>query len=256
MSATATLSTLGFILIAMVLSLWLKLKLERDILIATIRAGIQLMAVGYVLQLIFAADQWYYILGMILLSITVAARNSASRGAGIPWIFTRVFVTIATVCGFTLGMMLLLDMIEPRPQTLIPLSGMLVGNSMVVSSLLLNRMKENAETMKEEIWVALSLGATGAQASRRATHRAIRAGMIPMIDSMKTVGLVQLPGMMTGLILAGTSPVEAVRYQLLVMFSFTASSALVSILLGLMVYPTLFNSAHQFVGWQQTEGDK
>ncbi|GGA53961.1 UPF0014 membrane protein YjkA [Kroppenstedtia guangzhouensis] len=256
MSTTATVATLGFIVIAMALSLWLKLKLEREILIATVRAAIQLMAIGYVLQLIFDADRWYFVLGMIFLSILVASRNSASRGVGIPWIFIRVFVTIATVSGLTLGMMLGLNMIEPRPQEMIPISGMLVGNAMVVSSLLLNRMKENAETMKEEILVALSLGATGAQASRRATHRAIRSGMIPIIDSMKTVGLVQLPGMMTGLILAGTSPVEAVRYQLLVMFSFTASSALVSILLGLMVYPTLFNSAHQFVGWKQRMEDR
>ncbi len=91
--------------------------------------------------------------------------------------------------------------------------------------------------MREEILVALSLGATGAQASRRATYRAIRAGMIPKIDSLKTVGLVQLPGMMTGLIIAGTSPLIAVRYQLLIMYSITASSALVSIILGMLVRP-------------------
>jgi putative ABC transport system permease protein len=104
--------------------------------------------------------------------------------------------------------------------------------------------------MREEILVALSLGATSRQASERLTREAIRAGMIPIIDSMKTVGLVQLPGMMTGLIIAGTSPIEAVRYQLLIMFSFTAASALTSIILGFLVYPTLFTRAHQYIGWK------
>lgn len=254
MSVTATSATLAFILIAIMLSLWLRLKLERDILIGTVRAAIQLTAIGYVLQFIFDSRSWIFMVLIILVAIVVAARNSADRGKGIPRIFWRVFVTIALVTGFTLGMMVLLHMVEPRPQTLIPISGMAVGNAMVVSSLLLNRLKENAESMREEILVALSLGATAAQASRRALTQAIRSGMIPIIDSLKTVGLVQLPGMMTGLIIAGTSPVEAVRYQLLIMFSFTASSALVSILLGMMVYPTLFNAAQQYVGWGNSRG--
>jgi putative ABC transport system permease protein len=136
---------------------------------------------------------------------------------------------------------------------LIPVSGMVIGNSMVVSSLLLNRMKELSESMREEILVSLSLGASSRQASSHLLKRAIRSGMIPTIDSLKTVGLVQLPGMMTGLIIAGANPIEAVRYQLLIMFSFTASSALTSILLGFLVYPTLFTPAHQWIGWREPD---
>ncbi|OYD06499.1 ABC transporter permease [Paludifilum halophilum] len=249
MTNFATIATVGFVFIAMGISLWQKLNLEKDLLVATVRAAIQLTLVGYLLQFIFDADRWLYILLMITVSVLVASRNSASRGKGIPWIYLRVFVTIATVAGFTLTMMVTMNMIDPDPQTLIPISGMVVGNGMVVSSLLLNRMKEYAESMREEILVALSLGANRSQASRRMTTQAIKAGMIPMIDSTKTVGLVQLPGMMTGLIIAGTPPVEAVRYQLLIMFSFISSSALISILLGFLVYPTLFNKDHQFLGW-------
>jgi putative ABC transport system permease protein len=250
MSVWATTATLVFILIAMIISLWLRLGLEKDLLIGTIRASVQLLAVGYILHFVFESKNWVYMILMTGVMILVASHNSASRGKGIPWIFGRVFFAIVAVSFFTLTMMIVLHLIPFRPQTFIPISGMVVGNAMVVSSLLLNRMKENAHSMREEILVALSLGATSAQASRRMTYQAIRSGMIPMIDSLKTVGLVQLPGMMTGLIIAGTNPVEAVRYQLLIMFSFTASSALTSILLGMLVYPTLFNREHQYVGWE------
>ncbi|MBA4542228.1 MULTISPECIES: iron export ABC transporter permease subunit FetB [Thermoactinomyces] len=250
MTWTATVTTLGFILISMFVSLWLRLKLERDLIIGTIRATIQLISIGYVLHFIFTSNHWYWIGLVLLVMITVASQNAAARGKGIPWIFCRIFLTIFIVAGFTLLMMLFLHLIQAKPQVLIPISGMIVGNSMVVSSLVLNQMRQQAEQMREDILVALSLGATSRQASMRLTREAIRSGTIPIVDSLKTVGLVQLPGMMTGLIIAGTNPIEAVRYQLLIMFSFTASATLTSILMGLFVYPTLFNRAHQFIGWR------
>ncbi|MDN4593630.1 ABC transporter permease [Polycladomyces subterraneus] len=253
MTATATVWTLAFVLVAMGFSLWLRLGLERDLAIGTIRAAIQLIAVGYVLHFVFSRQSAYWMVLMWTVMIVVAARNSATRGKGIPWIFLRIFFTLSVVTGFTLLMMVWMKLIPVKAQVLIPVSGMVIGNSMVVSSLLLNRMKELSESMREEILVSLSLGATSRQASARLLKRSIRSGMIPIIDSLKTVGLVQLPGMMTGLIIAGTNPIEAVRYQLLIMFSFTASSALTSILLGFLVYPTLFTPAHQWIGWREPD---
>ncbi|GEN35536.1 ABC transporter permease [Aneurinibacillus danicus] len=250
MSIVTTLATTGFVFIAMLLSLRLRLGLERDMFTGTIRAMIQLVAVGYVLEFIFTSRHPLFIGCMLLVMVFVAARSSAKRGRGVPHVFARIFFTIAAVTAVTIGTMLGLDMIKWEPKSIIPVSGMVIGNCMIVSSLLLNQMRERSASMREEILVALSLGATSRQASERLTREAIRAGMIPIIDSMKTVGLVQLPGMMTGLIIAGTSPIEAVRYQLLIMFSFTAASALTSIILGFLVYPTLFTRAHQYIGWK------
>ncbi|QKG85552.1 iron export ABC transporter permease subunit FetB [Kroppenstedtia pulmonis] len=252
MSTLATIATVCFVLIAMGVSLWQKLNLEKDLIIATLRAGIQLTLVGYVLQFIFEVNSWIYILLIITVAVSVAAGNAASRGKGIPYIYLRVLLTISVVTGLTLSGMLGLGMIEAKASMLIPISGMVIGNSMVVSSLLLSRMKENAISMREEILVSLSLGASYKQASRKMVKQAVKAGMIPIIDSTKTVGLVQLPGMMTGLIIAGTPPLEAVRYQLLIMFSFTASAALVSMILAFLVYPTLFNKEHQYRGWKDS----
>ena len=249
MSSTATIATMGFVVIAILISLRLHMKLEKDIIIGTMRAMLQLIAIGYVLHFVFASQHWAFIILMLLIMVTVASLNSAKRGKGIPRVFWRIFFTISTVLSFTIGFMLLFDMVEPTPRYLIPISGMITGNSMVVASLLLNQMKQRSNAMREEMMVALTFGATTRQASERLTKEAIRSGMIPIIDSLKTVGLVQLPGMMTGLIIGGANPIEAVRYQLLIMFSFTAASALTSMMLGFLIYPTLFNKAQQLKGW-------
>jgi putative ABC transport system permease protein len=249
MTVTATVITVGFVFVAMLTSFWLRLKLERDLLIGTIRATIQLIAVGYVLEFIFSSHSTIFIVLMLFIMVFVASRNSAQRGKGMPNIFWRIFITNTCVTAFTMGLMLILHLVKPEPQSIIPIGGMIIGSSMVVCSLLLSQMKQRAESMEQEILVALSLGATAKQASERMNMESIRAGMIPTIDSLKTVGLVQLPGMMTGLIIGGVSPVTAVRYQLLIMFSFTAAAALTSIMLGFLVYPTLFTRAHQFIGW-------
>lgn len=250
MSTLATAATVGFVLIAMLLSLRLKLMLEGDMLVSTIRAIVQLLAIGYILEFIFSSNHPVFIVCVLLVMLLVAAHNSAKRGRGIPHVFIRVLFTITIVSAFTLGIMLAFHMIQWKPQSVIPIGGMIIGNCMIVSSLLLNQMRERSVVMREEILAALSLGATSRQASERLTRESIRAGMIPIIDAMKTVGLVQLPGMMTGLIIAGASPIEAVRYQLLIMFSYTAASALTSIILGFLIYPTLFTRAHQYIGWK------
>lgn len=111
----------------------------------------------------------------------------------------------------------------------------------MIASLLLNRLKAEVVARKAEINVILSLGGTPKQAVHIILKDAVRASMIPSIDSAKTIGLVQLPGMMTGQIIAGADPVQAVRFQLVIVFSSLAVAALTSIILGKLVYRALFN---------------
>lgn len=140
----------------------------------------------------------------------------------------------------TLGLLLLLDIIPFTTQYIIPISGMTIGNAMVAASLFLNQMKREIASGKEEIETLLSLGASSRQAIQDALKRAAKSSMIPTIDGMKTVGIVQLPGMMTGMIIAGASPLEAVRYQILITFAFASSAALTSIMLALLTYRLWF----------------
>lgn len=247
MNTFALLFTLIFVVFAILLSIWQRIGLEKDIMIGTVRAAIQLIAVGYVLHTVFQLQSWTFIVSMITVMITVATLNARKKGRGIPGIGRRIAIAITSTEILTMGLLVGLNIIEPTPQYIIPISGMLIGNGMVVSGLFLNRLKSEIETRREEIKVYLALGATSKQAISHVMRNTVKASMLPTIDGMKTVGLVQLPGMMTGMIVAGANPIEAVRYQILIMYSFTSSAAITSIIMGILAHDLLFTKAHQFI---------
>lgn len=228
--------SLLFVIATMLISVWQKLGLEKEIATGTIRSAIQLLAIGYVLQYIFRTEHVIYLVMIISVMIGVAAWNAARRAPGMQGIVWRIALSILTTELLMMGMLLGLNIIEPTPQYIIPLSGMTIGNAMVVAGLYVNQMRREVQSSKGEIEVLLSLGATASQAMQDVRKRAVKFSMIPTIDSMKTVGLVQLPGMMTGMIVAGADPVEAVRYQILIVFSFTGSAAITSMLLSILSY--------------------
>ena len=247
MSTFALVLTLIFVAIAIFLSVWQQIGLEKDIIIGTIRAAIQLIVVGYVLHTIFQLRSWTLILLMLTVMITVATLNARKKGSGLPQIGRRIAIAITSTEILTMGLLVGLKIIDSTPQYIIPISGMIIGNGMVVSGLFLNRLKSELETRREEIKVYLALGATSKQAISHVMRNTVKAAMLPTIDGMKTVGLVQLPGMMTGMIVAGANPIEAVRYQILIMYSFTSSAAITAILLGLLTHGLLFTKAHQVI---------
>ncbi|HHV08507.1 MAG TPA: iron export ABC transporter permease subunit FetB [Firmicutes bacterium] len=237
--------SVSFIFIAMVISYWQNLKLEKDLAIGAVRAFVQLTAVGYVLKFIFDLAKWQYVIPMVVVMILVAGRNAARRGEGLPGAFVLVTLSIALAEFVTMTMLVSLNIIPFTPRYVIPLSGMIIGNAMVASGLALNRLRSEISSRRAEILSALALGATSRQATEPALKAAVKAGMIPTIDAMKTVGLVQLPGMMTGQIIAGANPIEAVKYQILVQFMLSASVGITSMLVCLLAYRQFFTRAHQ-----------
>jgi len=246
-STFALFLTLIFVAFAIFLSFWQRIGLEKDIIIGTGRAAIQLIAVGYVLHTIFRLQSLVLILLMLTIMITVATLNARKKGKGLPKIGRRIAIAITSTEIATMGLLVGLKIIGSTPQYIIPISGMIIGNGMVVSGLFLNRLHSELETRREEIKVYLALGATSKQAISHVMRNTVKASMLPTIDGMKTVGLVQLPGMMTGMIVAGANPIDAVRYQILIMYSFTSSAAITAILLGLLTHGLLFTKAHQFI---------
>ncbi|MBP1966629.1 ABC transporter permease [Paenibacillus aceris] len=236
MSTLALGFTLTFVMITMALSKWQKLGLEKDIALGTIRGALQLLFIGYVLHFVFQTEHLAYTIGIISIMIAVATHNAGKRGKGLKGINWRIAAAIAVTEILTIGLMLSLNIIKPTTQFIIPISGMTIGSSMIVCGLFLNQMNREVETSRDVIEALFALGATPKQAFQRALQSSVKASMIPTIDGMKTVGLVQLPGMMTGMIIAGTSPVEAVRYQILILFAFTASAAMTSIILSMLSY--------------------
>jgi putative ABC transport system permease protein len=240
MTTMALILTLTFVAITMAVSKWQKLGLEKDIAIGTVRAALQLLAIGYVLQFVFQVRHPALIFLIIAIMIAVASWNAGQRGKGLSGIKWRIAVSIATTEALMMALMLGLHIIRSTPQYIIPISGMTIGNAMVVCGLFLNHMKREVDASRGEIEALLALGATERQAIRQSVQRSVKSSMIPTIDGMKTVGLVQLPGMMTGMIVAGANPVEAVRYQILIMFAFTSSAAMTSIVLSMLTYKLWF----------------
>lgn len=245
MSILALSFSLSFVLLAVVLSRSFKLGLEKDVMIAMLRAAVQLIIIGYILNIIFGLQQLWVVALFVLLMIGVAAANVASKGKRLPGFAVKVFVTFVIVELLTQAIMLGLGIIPATARYIIPISGMIIGNSMVLGSLLISRLRSEVSLRQREIQVMLSLGATPRQAILPVLKSAIRSSMIPTIDGQKTIGLVQLPGMMTGQIIAGADPITAVRFQLLIVFTLMTSAIVTSILLGLLVAPSLFNKHQQ-----------
>ncbi|WP_338471735.1 iron export ABC transporter permease subunit FetB [Niallia sp. XMNu-256] len=245
MSLGAILLSFIFVIMALFLSNAFKLGLGRDLIISSIRATIQLLIVGYILKLVFGFDNPIAVILMLLVMIVVAAKNAAKRGKGLPHIFTKIFITITIVEIVTQAFLLGLEIIPPKPAYIIPISGMIIGNSMVIANLFLNRLKGEVEMRKEEVQLVLSLGGTVKQAIHPILKQSIKSSLIPTIDSQKTIGLVQLPGMMSGQIIAGADPLQAVRFQLLIVFLIMSAASITAIILGFLIYPSLFNKDQQ-----------
>ncbi|HHV71849.1 MAG TPA: iron export ABC transporter permease subunit FetB [Clostridia bacterium] len=245
MSLLSLTLTSSLILIPLIISKKQGLKLEADILVGTIRAVLQLALVGFILKVVFGINDWKLTLAILLVMIFNAAFNGAKRGKGIPGIFPLVIFAISSSTAFTLLILVSVKALSFQPAEVIPVGGMIIGNSMIACSLTTNRLREEIKTKKLEIEARLALGATPSQAVKDPIRLAIRTGMIPTTDTMKTLGIVQLPGMMTGLILAGTNPMEAIKYQLMVMFMLSAAVSISCMILGFLLGRKFFNAAFQ-----------
>ncbi|NEW06302.1 iron export ABC transporter permease subunit FetB [Paenibacillus sp. SYP-B3998] len=240
MSTLALGFTMTFVVLTMALSRWQKLGLEKDIAFGTIRGALQLLFIGYVLHYVFQSANLGLIVTIIAVMIFIASHNAGKRGEGLRGVHWRIAVAIGATETLTLSLMLGLGIIQPTTQYIIPISGMTIGTSMIVCGLFLNHMNREVASSRGEIEALLALGASIRQAIQQALQRSVKASMIPTIDGMKTVGLVQLPGMMTGMIIAGANPIDAVRYQILILCAFTAAAAITSIILSALSYKLWF----------------
>ncbi|MCG7343819.1 iron export ABC transporter permease subunit FetB [Sporosarcina sp. ACRSL] len=251
MSYTTLAIALIFIAIPLLLSRTLRLGLEKDTIIATIRSILQLLAVGYILKFVFDSDNVAYIMIMVTLMIGAATQNVRKKGKTINGITWKVAVTLLAVELLTQSILLGFGIVPPTAQYVISISGMIIGNSMVLSILFLNRFTAEVDAHRDETELILSLGGTPKQAIHRQLIQSIKASMIPTIESQKTIGLVQLPGMMSGQIIAGADPIQAVQFQLLIIFLLLTTAAVTSILLGFLSYRSLFNQRMQLLQEKQ-----
>ena len=244
---TRVLASLTLVLLAALISRWQSLDLEKQMLVAVVRAFIQLTLIGYALTYIFDVDNPLAVLFIISVMTLIAGHTSGSRAKGVPHARRVALLSISFGASLTLGLLVGLQVFSFTAQQIIPIAGMVVGNSMNVCSLVMRRIKEEVNGRQLEIETALALGATQRQAADPYLKTALQSGMMPIVDSTKTVGLIQLPGAMTGMILAGAPPLEAVQLQMIVMYMLIGAAAFTGLASTFLTYRQFFTKAHQLV---------
>lgn len=237
------------IVINLGLSWSLRLQLERQLWIAAVRMVVQLLLVGSLLQWVFTLRDPLWVLIVMLIMTSVAGISAVNRTRrryrSIYWnSFLSILIASFSVTSLTVNGIIQVPLWYD-PQYFIPLLGMVLGNALTGTSLALDRFMEDLASRRDQIEALLTLGATRWEAAHSTIQDALRTGMVPTINSMMVMGIVSLPGMMTGQILAGASPTEAVRYQIVIIFAIAAGTALTTIAIILLSFRALFNANHQ-----------
>lgn len=237
------------VLAAGICSVYLKLSLEKEMLIGTIRTFLQLFLLGYVLKIVFAVNNPLVILLLFAFMILFAARiiSGRVREKRIPYflpVLASMFLSYMIINSFV---MTIIVQVKPwyNPVYFIPIGGMIIGNSMNAIAISMNTWFEGLKKERDRVELYLALGATSVESSRDNFRESIKSGMIPSINALMSVGLVSIPGMMTGQILAGISPLVAIKYQIVIMLLLVGSTAISSILALHLVRRMSFNINEQ-----------
>lgn len=242
---------LAFILLAQAASLLHHLGLVKVLTLGAVRTFLQLFIMGYALRIVFGLDMLEVTLGVFLIMLVMAAATVRGRvkERQVPFVvpmFAAMLVSYSLVSVLVVGVV-----VGAKPwweaRYFIPLAGMIIGNSMNALALALERFFSDLRTKRELVEMKLSLGADYREASREIMADAVRAGMIPSINSMMGVGIVFIPGMMTGQILAGADPLTAIRYQIVVMLMLVGSTALGSVIVVLLIRKRCFGPGQQLL---------
>ncbi|NOY53767.1 MAG: iron export ABC transporter permease subunit FetB [Deltaproteobacteria bacterium] len=243
--------TVLLILLVVGLSFYEKLRLTKDYLVGVVRTVVQLFLVGYILDALFALNRWPLVLCALAVMVSAACQAGVGR---LKWrqsrsrLFAGMGFALILGTGVTLFVVTRIVLrINPwyHPRYLIPLAGMIIGNAMNGATLGAERFRSELILRKNEVETLLCLGFDVRRASESARKSAMSAALLPMLNSMMVVGLVSLPGMMTGQILSGTSPLIAVRYQIVVMIMISSAVALSSFVMVRFLTRSFFTGAAQ-----------
>jgi len=237
-----------FLFLAVLLSRLKKLELEKDILLSSLRAIIQLGILGFIIFFIFSLEGVFMLL--LLTGMVVAAAHIASRRAA-PALKSGSFQVSLTAIGlssfFVIGFSLLTGIMDPSAKFIIPLGGMVIGNSMLRCSIAYERLIAEMERSRDEIENYLALGASGVEASRPFVRNSRRAALLPSLDNLKASGVVWIPGLMAGMILAGADPIWAAEIQLVILFMLLSTATLTVIIATELMRKAFFNEREQLV---------
>src|SRR5882724_9021603 len=233
-------------LVVIVLARRRGIHLESETVIAMVRGLVQIIAVGSILVILLRAPRWTS--GILLAAMIVAAgATSARRAKGIPEAFRVSAWAIAFGAGSIIALMTSLGVIDTAITSLVPVGSMLIANAMNTNSLALNRFRSDVLSHIGEIETALALGAEARNSVSPYVQASFEASLIPAIDSLRSLGIVWIPGLMAGMLLSGARPVYAAIYQFVVLAMIFAASGLTSLTSTMLIRGRVFSPAEQLL---------
>ena len=222
------------------------IHLETETLVALVRGLVQITAVGSILVLLLRGPRWTS--GLLLAAMMVAAgATSARRAKGMPGAFPVSTWAIACGAGSVIALMTWLGVIDTAITTLVPVGSMLIANAMNTNGLALNRFRSDVLSHAGEIETALALGAPANRSVAPYVQASFEASLIPAIDSLRSLGIVWIPGLMAGMLLSGARPVYAAIYQFVVLAMIFAASGLTSLVSTLLIRERIFTVQEQLI---------
>jgi putative ABC transport system permease protein len=246
-SWTGVAASVLLVLVTLIVVLREQLGLGREVVVSSIRAVIQLAAVGALLGLLFKHAGLAGSLLWLLAMVIIGARVAGGRGHGLPGAYRSAGLAIGSGVAATLGLLVVAQVIQTSPRVLIPVGGMVVSSATRGTSVVLLRIHDEAVAARRyvEARLALGLNADAAFAPHRRT--ALRTALVTDIDQVKVVGIISLPGAMTGLLLAGVDPFTAIRYQVVVMYMILGAVAVSGLVASRLGSRSLFDDAQRML---------
>lgn len=236
------------VVVALAISVIRKLEIEKELVVAAMRAALQLVLLGAVLGVLIADDSpvlfaWLWIAAMVVFTAATVSRR-VREIPGVFWVAAVGALLGVVVC---LAILLGFGVYEAKGRVIVPLAGIMMGNSLSTMVLCARRVADELREHRDEVEAKLALGMGVDQASARHIRHALKTAILPQIESTKAVGIVALPGAMTGLLLAGVDPMEAIRVQITVMYLVLGSISISASVVALGIGKRAFNAAEQLV---------
>lgn len=222
------------------------IHLERELAIAMARGLVQIVAVGSILLLLLRSPDWTSIF-LLIAMIVAAGATSAKRAKGMPGAFQVSLWAIACGAGSVIAVMVAFGVIDTPITALVPVGSMLIANAMNTNSLALNRFRADVLAHTGEIETALALGADGPTSITPYVRASFEASLIPAIDSIRSLGIVWIPGLMAGMLLSGARPIYAAIYQFVVLAMVFAASGLTSLISSVLIRARVLSPAQQLL---------
>ena len=228
--------------------MWRRLGLERQLLWAALRALVQLLIVGFRLQFVVEPDSpLVYSFVWLAVMLLFASYTTWQRAPEVPSVLPLSLVAYAASAAVTLGVLFGFQVYEVAGRTIVPLAGIVIGNSLSATVLVSRRLFDAGRERRNEIEGRLALGLSATEAFQPVLRESLRTALIPQIESTKAVGIIALPGAMVGLILAGVDPVDAVRVQISVMYLVLGSVATTTAVMSIGISRKMFTSSDQLI---------